>query len=76
MKAKKLLLSGIFVVLGIVFCLCGIYLFNSLPDIDAIGYTNPKDSLRMTGTIFSFLFALGGFGGGIGFLISATLYEY
>lgn len=76
MKIKKLLLSGIFVVLGIIFCLCGIYLFNSLPDIDAIGYTNPKDSLRMTGTFFSFLFALGGFGGGIGFLVSAILDEH
>lgn len=69
MRASKLLLSGIFFILAVGFCLCGVLLFNSLPDTDAIAYLNLKDSLRMAGAIFSFIFAFGGLSGSVGFLV-------
>ena len=70
MKRKhKIILSLIFFILAITFIVCGILLFNIVPEVNTSGYTNPKDALAMTGVFFSFLIALGCLGGSITFLI-------
>ena len=69
-KRNKIILSLILFVVGIALAVCGIMLFNALPNISLELYS-PKDSMMATGVIFVFLFAVGALGGSIAFLISA-----
>lgn len=70
-RKYKLILSLICLILTIIFVICGILLFNIVPDVDTTGYTNPKDAMVMTGSSVSFIISLFSLIGSFLFLFSA-----
>lgn len=72
MKIKyKILMSVILLIVCVGLIFVGVLLFNRLPEINASGYTNPKDGMVATGTLFAFLFGAFAFAGSLIFLVSA-----
>lgn len=73
-KRNKIILSLILFVVGISLAVCGIMLFNALPNLSVELYS-PKDSMMATGVIFVFLFAVGALVGSVSYLISALAWD-
>ena len=74
-KKYGILVSIILLVISIGLCVCGILLFNNLPDVNSIGYTNPKDAIVAAATLFTFIFAFVALCGSVGFLIYTFIGE-
>lgn len=74
-KKYRILVSIILLALSIGLCVCGILLFNNLPDVNTNGYTNPKDSMAAAGMLFTFVFAFVALCGSVGFLIYTFIDE-
>ena len=76
MKRKhRIILSLIFFILAITFVVCGVLLFNIVPNVNTCGYENPKDALTMTGVFFSFFIAIGCLVGSVSFLVYSFMEE-
>ena len=74
-RRNKIIASLVFLALSIVLIVCGIALFNLVPNVD-VSLLTTKESAYMAGSIFVFIFALCALGGGIAFFISALEREY
>lgn len=73
-KKGYFIISAILFVLAIGLVVCGVLMFNALPDGYTAG-TSTKCDLMGVGLSFCFIFALGCFAGAIGMLAGGLSYK-